>query len=213
MIHNYNNKVYRQRKKGVDVDYLRLSDFAALDDFSKDLTLRYTESYRRRGSERMTEYGVKQYEIDYAKTLLDRANKIREERLNKMQPSARKGNLQMIGRANLQARSLNLSSPENFAKMLKSLELEANPQHWHENDEQYKKSYFEAAENCLGKKAAGYIKRALKNVDATDLYLIAAEEPELYIDYVYIPNDTNATERAKSIRDKWQQVLKERGIA
>ena len=210
IIKNYNNKVYRLRKKGQDIEYLKLSTYAQMSSNAQSNTLRFAESFRRRGSEKMTEYGVKQYELDYAKSLLDTVNQQRYNRLTKMQPSPYKGNLNIVARANLEPRGLDLSSPENFRKMLKSLEEEANPEFWAKSDADYKEGYFLAARENLGEDAERQLRELLDDVDPADVYLLGVDMPELYIDYEYISNKNNANEvndRTRLIVDRWKEVL------
>ena len=137
-------------------------------------------------------------------------NAARRERLEKMGASPYKGNMGIVARANLQPRQMNFITPADFAKMLKSLEKEATPDFWKATDEAYKENYFAAARENLGKTAERRLRRLLKDVDAADIYLLGVDNPELFIDHVYLTAESDAKERTDFIVSRWNSVLKAR---
>lgn len=207
LIHNYNNKVYRQRKKGENVDYLRLSEFAAMSPTQQRQTMRYTELYRQRGSEQISEHGVPYYRLQYAKELLDEVNKERTKRRRAIAPSKKKGNMFVIERANLKPRKLTFKNEQEFERLLKSLEKETNPQYWQEGDRHYLDNYLLGAERNLGAENAEKLREVLEQYKERDIFLISAGDTNLWIDEFYPLDKKDLDSYTDSLVTQWNEAL------
>ena len=207
LIHNYNNKVYRQRKKGANIDYLRLSELAAMSPTQQRQTVRYAELYRQRGSEQISEQGIPYYRMQYAKELLNEVNKEREKRRKAIAPSKKKGNMFVVERANLKPRKLTFKNEQEFERLLKSLEQEVNPKYWQEGDKRYIENYLQGAERNLGAENAEKLREVLEQYKERDIFLTSAADTNLWIDEFYPVANEDVDSFTDSVVTKWSEAL------